>query len=371
MRILYHHRTLADGAEGIHIDAMVDAFRALGHEVRLCGPAAGPAGGGSRLGVVKSWLPGVAFEGASIAYNAPEFLAMRHVLADWRPDLVYKRHARYDVGPGLAASRAGVRMVLEVNAVYSERPYRDFEPQALHAVAARMERAALRRADLVVAVSSPMARQVKMLADRDAVVMPNGADPSVFDPGVTAPAAGPWSSAGLLLGWTGGLRRWHGLDLLLDALALLPPDVQLLIVGDGPARPDIESRMLERGLRGRVFITGQVPRADVPAYLAAMDVGVVADERTGVASPMKLLEYMAMAKAVVAPDLPNIRDIVSDGASGLLFRPGSAEDLSEKVRRLSDEPLRRSLGLAARSTVIRERNWQAIASRVLALAGRS
>lgn len=371
MRILYHHRSLAQGAEGIHIDAMVEAFRAIGHEVRVIGAAASSGARSSRAAAVKASLPGLAFEAASIAYNVPEYLTMRRELRDWRPDLVYKRHARYDIGPLVAANQAGVPVVLEVNAVYSERPYRDFEPQALQPLAARLERQALRAARTVIAVSSPMAAQVKHLARRDALVVPNGADPDRFNPSSVEPRLGPWSGPGLVLGWSGGLREWHGLDLLLEALALLPGNVRLLVVGDGPARPAVEARAAQLGVTDRVFITGLVPREAMPSYVAAMDVGVVADERTGVASPMKLLEYMAMGKAVVAPDLPNIRDIVAHGQTGLLFEPARAGSLSRAVEQLSTDLARQQLGHAARTLVITQRNWRAIAKHVLAASAQA
>lgn len=367
MRILYHHRTLADGAEGIHIASMVDAFRALGHEVRVCGAAATPGGTATRAAALKAWLPGVAFEAASVVYNVPEHVAIRRAIAEWSPDLLYKRHARYDVGPLLAAQRAALPSVLEVNAVYSERPYRDFEPQALQPVAARLERAALRAATTVVAVSSPMADQVQQLSGRRAIVVPNGADPELFDPARVVPARGAWSDSGLVVGWSGGLRAWHGLDLLLDAVAALPQDITLLVVGDGPARVDVEAHARRLGLSGRIFITGLVPRDAMPSYVAAMDVGVVADERTGVASPMKLLEYMAMAKAVVVPDLRNLRDVVTAEQTGLMFRPGRAEDLRTAICRLADAALRQRLGRAAREIVVRDRNWRAIATQILAM----
>jgi glycosyltransferase involved in cell wall biosynthesis len=366
MRILYHHRTLADGAEGIHIASMVDAFRALGHEVRVCGATAAPGRKATRAATLKARLPGVAFEAASVAYNLPEYLAMRRAIREWRPDLLYKRHARYDVGPVLAARRASLPTVLEVNAVYSARPYRDFEPQVLQPIAACLERVALRAATTVMAVSSPMAAQVQRLAGRAAIVVPNGADPIAFDPATVTPATGPWSDGGLLLGWSGGLRAWHGLDLLLEALAGLPTDVRLLIVGDGPARADVEAQALRLGLDKRIFITGLLPAAAMPSYVAAMDVGVVAHERTGVASPMKLLEYMAMGKAVVAPDLPNIRDVLTAERTGLTFAAGRAEDLRTAIERLTDEALRHRLGQAARDMIVRERNWHAIAAQVLA-----
>jgi glycosyltransferase involved in cell wall biosynthesis len=372
MRILYHHRTLGDGAEGIHIAEMVRAFRALGHEVRVLGPAAAGPASSTRAARVKAWLPGLVFEAASVALNGPEYLAMRREIAAWQPDLVYKRHARYDVGPVLAARRAGVPVILEVNAVYCARPYRDFEPQNLHPIAERLERAALRAATVVYAVSSPMAAQVEALSGRPCLTIPNGADADAFAPARVQPVVGPWTGPDtLVVGWTGGLREWHGLDLLVDAFTRLPERARLLLVGDGPLRVQVECQARERGVADRVFVTGRVDRNALPGYVAAMDIGVVADERTAVASPMKLLEYMAAGKAVVAPDLPNLRDVVTPGTNGMLFDAGSAEALAGALAQLAAAPLlREQLGTAARAYVIGRGNWRAIAEQVIAISAR-
>ena len=117
MRILYQHRTLADGAEGVHIAAMVEAFRTLGHEVRVIGVAAdGAASSGSSLAArVKRSLPRPLLELATLAVNAPEYVAMLGEIRRFQPDLLYKRHGRFDLAALAAARRSGVPAVLEVN----------------------------------------------------------------------------------------------------------------------------------------------------------------------------------------------------------------------------------------------------------------
>ena len=136
------------------------------------------------------------------------------------------------------------------------------------------------------------------------------------------------------MGWSCSSTRWRG-----------SRDARLLIVGDGPARAAIEARAAALHLSERLIITGRIPHADVPDYVAAMDVAVVAHDRTGVASPMKLLEYMAMAKVVVAPSLDNVKDVVDDERTGLLFAPGDVEALAAALERLAgDASLRLRLG---------------------------
>ena len=370
MRILYHHRTLADGAEGIHIAEMVSAFRGLGHEVRVHG-LAGPEGGGPGVAHrIKPLLPPAAFEMAAVASNLPDSIGVRHAIRAARPDFLYKRHARLDVGALTAARRAGIPSVLEVNCLFSAAEYERFEPAAFPGLVARLERQALAGADVVLAVSTPLARQIERLAGVSAVVLPNGADPGRFDPSRADHLRIRREyglGTGVVVGWTGVMRQWHGLELLIEAIAHVP-EARLLIVGGGPAQPMVEAHAARRGIADRIVITGRVPQEEVPDHLAAMDVAVVASERTGVASPMKLLEYMAMRRAVVAPRLENIQDLVTEGRDGLLFEPDSAADLARALRRLiDDETLRRALGGEARRTVEATHTWRANAERVVGL----
>ena len=371
MRILYQHRTFADGAEGVHIAAMVDAFRALGHEVRVMGVAAGGATSPTSTAAarLKQAMPAPLMELATFAVNAPEYVATLAEIRRFRPDLLYKRHARFDVAALAAARQAGVPAVLEVNCLFSQPPYVEFEPMTFLRLATAVERRALRLASLVVAVSSPLARMARTLAGVDAVVAANGADTTRFDPRAAdrERVRRRYALADrLVVGWVGVLRDWHGLELLLDSVGRLA-NVHLLVVGDGPGREALDRRAQALGIADRVTVTGRIPHDEMPHFIAAMDIAVVADERTGVASPMKLLEYMAMGRAVVAPAMDNIRDVVSDRVNGLLFEAGSREALSACLRELHDDRgLRAALGASARASVERDRTWTRIADGILA-----
>jgi glycosyltransferase involved in cell wall biosynthesis len=238
----------------------------------------------------------------------------------------------------------------------------------LRRVAFALERRALQAASLALPVSSPLADRIRRLVPTRVVTLPNGADPVRFDP-AGADETGVRHRLGLdsavVVGWSGILRAWHGLELLLNAVARVD-GVTLLIVGDGPARPALEARAASLRIADRVIVTGRVPHAGMRDYIAAMDIAVVADERTGVASPMKLLEYMAMARPVVAPDLPNIRDVVRPDIEGLLFEPNSSDALAGALRQLAADPaLRERIGRLGRARVDAERNWQANARAVV------
>lgn len=373
VNILYHHRTLADGAEGIHIHEMIEAFRALGHHVSVQAIAReAEAGRGSEsvLASIRRRLPQGLFELAAIALSGSDYLRVARRVRAEEPDLVYKRHALFDVGAILAARRRGVPVVLEVNTAYSAPSLRQFEPLRLAGLARRAERLSLRAATLVVAVSSPLADYLRELAGPGVTVMvlPNGVNPARFDP---ARAGGAQVRARLglegrfVVGWAGVLRRWHGIEVLLDALAKTPA-AHLLLIGDGPDRPLFEQLARERGLTSRLVVTGRVPHDAMPDHLAALDVAVAADDRTGFASPMKIVEYMAMARPVVLPRLRNFEDLVEHERTGLFFRHGDAGDLAAQIARLqSSDALRARLGRAAREEVETRLNWRRNAEAVL------
>ena len=145
--------------------------------------------------------------------------------------------------------------------------------------------------------------------------------------------------------------------------------IHLLIVGDGPVHHQLEAQARRLGLVGAVTFTGRVTHAEVRPHVAAMDV-CVSPHSTFYASPMKVLEYMAMGKAVIAPAMDNIRDLIGDGRNGRLFEPGMTKTLTAAMRDLvEDVQLRRTLGEKARRSVVDQFNWRCNALQIVKAAG--
>jgi glycosyltransferase involved in cell wall biosynthesis len=380
MRILYHHRTLADGAEGVHIQEMVEAFHALGHEVVVHAVAKPRARGEGSQGVVshiKALLPQSCFELVALAYNVVDLVTVLRTLRRYRPDLLYKRHALYDLGAIFAARIRGVPVILEVNAAYSSPVYQALERIRFRRIARFCERLSVNSATVVAAVSTPLRDLLAAVAQRldHIIVVPNGANPARFTTnpaGAAEVRARLQADADLLVGWCGILRGWHGVELLIAAIKQTT-GIRLVVIGDGPDMARVQRIACEQGVAARTVFTGRVPYDLMPSYLAAVDIAVAADDRTGYASPMKMLEYMAAGRAVVAPRLPGVEDIITDEVDGLLFTPGDGEALAGAIRRLAaDAPLRERLGRAGRLKIERERNWQQNAQTVCeAVRGRA
>jgi glycosyltransferase involved in cell wall biosynthesis len=157
-----------------------------------------------------------------------------------------------------------------------------------------------------------------------------------------------------LVAYAGHLYAWKGVEVLLDALAQLP-GVQGLIVGGHAAEPDLERvrrRADELGLAGRLTFTGLVEPARVAEHLARASILVLPNPASAIStsftSPLKLFEYMAARRAIVASDLPSLREVLTDGENALLVAPGDPGAIAAAIRRLiADRALAARLARAA------------------------
>jgi glycosyltransferase involved in cell wall biosynthesis len=383
MRIVLHHRTQGQGVEGVHLLGMARGFASAGAEVAIVSPpgvrvqgsrdpatpAASPRGPWRALA---ERLPEFLFELAEIAYNVPAYLRLRRALRMFGAQALYERYAFFNVAGALAARSARVPLILEVNYTASTPLYRR-RSRLLLPLARAAERFVFRRAHLVAAVSSVLSRRVAeagVPAER-IVTLPNAADPERFRPELSG--LGVRARYGLdgarVIGFTGAFFPWHGVRLLIDALPGLlreVPDAAVLLVGEGPERPDLEERVRKAGLEKRVRFTGWVGHEELPAHVAAFDVAVMPDSNE-YGSPMKIYEYMAMGKPVVAPRLGPLQDGVRDGETGILFERLDASALEAALSSLlRDEARRLRMGTRAREHVLESHTWLRNAERILA-----
>jgi glycosyltransferase involved in cell wall biosynthesis len=262
-------------------------------------------------------------------------------------------------------------MLLEVNApLFEERA--KYDGIALPWLARWSERYTWSGADYVLAVTEVLAKRVEAagVSRENIVVIPNGINPDdfggEFDNEQAKRRLG--LEGRLVLGFTGFLREWHGLEKVIELVASANQGWHLLIVGDGPARDALEKRAMALNVTNRLTITGVVGRDHVAAHVAAFDIALqpaVVDY----ASPLKLFEYMALGRPVVAPAQPNIMEILTDGKDALLFDPRDPRGLGSAVERLCrDAGLRERIGEAARRTIhLRRLTWADNAARVTEL----
>lgn len=326
------------------------------------------------LGVEDS-LPG---EMRRILYNQEVLAQLVRRFENHRPDFIYERASLYSTA-GIQLARALKRpLILELNSplAVEQATYRQ---TGLGKLSARAERWILSRADAVVAVSYSLREYaISLGAAPDRVhVVPNGVNPELFHPNAASDLnTGPDLGDGPVLGFVGGLRPWHGVEVLpalLERLIGRYPDIRLVIAGDGPLRGDLERDARERGLERSIVFTGALPHEEIPAWIRRFDIALAPYPRPKhdfYFSPLKIFEYMACGVPVVAAGLGQIPDIVRDGETGLLYQPDESGTLLAACEHLLDEPrLRESLGRAAAKDTHASYTWDRNAERVTDLAG--
>jgi glycosyltransferase involved in cell wall biosynthesis len=296
-----------------------------------------------------------------------------------RPDVVYFR-AGTNVLPILLRRALGSRVVLEVNA----DPREFLEVEGAGASARRLARWTLgvsaRASDLVVALTPGLAR--RLIEDfgvpRDKIaVIPSATDPAHFAPVEAAVAR---RHVGIepdrpVVGFMGLFYRHQGVPTLLHAMAKLRPGMPrllALVVGDGVMRRPWQGMARALHIDEGVWFTGQVPYAEAPAYVNAMDVVVAPfTARRGETSPFKVLDALACARPVVASDLPSVRPLSASGAL-VLVPPDDPAALADAVAGLLTDPVHRvAMGWKGRGFVEQHASWDRVAAALVeALARR-
>jgi len=220
-----------------------------------------------------------------------------------------------------------------------------------------------RRVDLVISPTESVARVLRGLGvDAPIKVVRNGVDIAPFLRVARGFGAADESRAserrrlgiaadGVLFAYSGRLSLEKNLPVLVDAFAEVArrvPSAGLVLVGDGPARRDIEVAVERAGLSGRVRLTGMVPYDRMPLQLAPCDVWVSASVTE--VDPLTVIEAMAAGLPVVGAAAPGLTDTVEPGITGLLATPDDARALAECMITLANDPgLRRTMSDAARA----------------------
>lgn len=381
LSIVYHHRTMGDGAEGIHVAEIVRALKELGHRVNLVCPRVARTSPGLQdqppaLVQASPKLPRRLKQSLEIAYNAITYARVRRAIHRYQPDLIYERYSSYNFGGVMAARHHRVPLILEVNATYAGKFGSEF-PVVFPRSLAMAEKYSLQYATGIVVVSNALRECVEMRGVRPEVVH---VSPNAINPGKIASLVSSHSRAAIrqelrledsvVVGFVGSLREWHGIDFLaqaIPAIAVECPKVKFLIVGSGNLKSLLVDVINENGLADRVILTGALPHERVFPHIAAMDIGLMPDSNPW-GSPMKVLEYMAIGCVPVGPDLGPMMEIVANDVTGKLFR---RRDLTQFVSTLvelaKDENLRRRLSENAQRYVYENRTWQNNAGEIIDL----
>ncbi len=173
--------------------------------------------------------------------------------------------------------------------------------------------------------------------------------------------------AGRMVVYAGHLYPWKGSHVLARAGQFLPEDVTIYIVGGTPADVIAFRTYVQSEELAQVRVVGHVPPTQVPVWLRAADIVALPNSAQSVigsryTSPLKLYEYLASGRPIVASDVPAIREVISDGETGVLVVPDDPAALAGGIGTLLSDQLRADrIGNSGREWV-QSRTWDARAN---------
>lgn len=296
-------------------------------------------------------------------------------------DLIHERFNLLALGGAWASKRLGIPFVLEVNAdLLEQRRFKGMPERGLRRLfAIWATRMCFSTAARIICISPRLKEHLKTkwhVDDSKLTVLPIAADVDTFKPSYDTETIR--KSLGLttepVVLWVGGFYPWHDLSLLLDSFSLLlkrRPDARLVLVGDGNTRSSVIDRVAKNGLSHAVIMTGAVAHSEVPEMLSIADVAAVPSppitaSSGGTGTPLKLFEYMAAGKAIVATALDEAADVIRDGHNGVLVEPGDVNSFAETMLKLINDPEERlRLGRNAREQAINQYSWEHYTRRLI------
>ena len=356
MKILYHHRIASKDGQYVHIEAITTELVKLGHELVMVAPSVAEnndfGSDGGWVSKVRQFMPKFISELLELAYSVLAFLKLSIAIMKHRPDVIYERYNLYLPAGIWAKKLFKLPLLLEVNSpLYLERD--EYGGVALPRLAKWTERYAWQHADKVLPVSNVLASYVKAegVPDDKIVVIPNGVNLDLFKPKERKNRKPEFDNK-LVVGFVGFCREWHKLDEVLITLNQHEnKSLFFLVVGDGPAIPELRKLAKELGFEDRFHVTGLVERDAMPFWLDQIDIALQSSV-TPWASPLKMLEYMAKGLTILAPKAPNIEELITHEETALLFSPDDLQSFTATLNTLcGDETLCKTLGERAQKKI--------------------
>lgn len=290
-----------------------------------------------------------------------------HVVLHHDYDVVHYRNVWDGLFVAQNKKRFGYKTLFEVNGLPSielKYHYPGIDSALLLKIK-EQEIAALHLSDAIVCPSHVTKDYLASLGvDRTLVtVIPNGVSPSDFSPSPLPVREGRVPT----LLYIGTLADWQGLEVVIKALPkiLEQQQIQLRLVGRGRSRQrKFLSKQIRRlGVEGSVIVQPAVPHHEVPALIAGADIciaplGLNDRNVTQGACPIKVLEYMAAARPLLASNLPIVRELVREDVDALLFSPSDPDDLARQaLTLLNDFELSKRLAESASVRALTKFTW--------------
>lgn len=386
MKILFYspHPTLyfdAPTGYGSHMRGMVQGFKEEGHTVEILVLGKKPQSTDSNAPstsiktLLKNVIPKIIWrtlkEIQQIRFDKHAAKELLRTVQTFQPEMVYERSAWMSNGSVKVLKSFNLQHVVEINAPFEEE-VKSFEkaPSFIAFLGKTKLKFLLQSADLILPITSSLQTYLierYELNSIKCVVVPNAIEKHEIQINESRVAAINKQfnlSEVTVLGFVGSIFPYHGVDRLITGVSKLKyTDIAILIVGDGYLIPELKELASELGIASRVHFTGSVPKEDIYNYISAMDI-LTLPNTEWYCSPVKLFEYGAFGKTILAVNEAGVSDVMTNEEGQLFENNDSAfqdallvaitaiDALEEKAKKFQQK-------------VLAKHNWRANAQKVL------
>jgi len=314
-----------------------------------------------------------------LLYEINSLLYLTFYILKWKPDVIYLRQGLFEVFPPILARLFGVPYVIEKNGIMED----EFRSRGFSEIVIKILRLAeeinFRLSDKIVCVTEGIKREIVRrykVNEGKLVVIPNGANIELFRPldkhecrrklGLEEDA--------FYIGFVGSFAPWQGLDILIEAAKQLKEQgycqIKYILVGSGERELSLRQKVREYKLEQEIRFIGRVTYEQVVYYVNACDIAIApfTKERNSIigVSPLKLYEYLACGRPVIASRVDGIKEVIEEGKCGYLFEPGDAEELAKRIiQSYQERDTLQEMGLRGRRLVENKYSWRMTAKRIV------
>ena len=319
----------------------------------------------------------ISHELSQVAYNIKFVYNAYSILKKHKPDILYHRYSTFNFSGTILSFLTKKPLILEFNSSALWKTEKGVKHR-FKISRFLIERLNLNWANIIVVVSAELKRKLirDRIDERKVIINTNGADPEFYNPAVHKKDLR--SIYGInkkyLVGFAGMFGQWHGVETLVSCIKHVVHkngETHFILIGDGILRDKLEQIAKNDGTLNFVTFTGIIPKKEMACYLNACDILVsphrnMADGQPFFGSPIKLFEYMAMGKPIVASKVGQLEDILENERNALLVPPDDPVELAKAILRLvSDGNLGENLGRRARIDLINNYTWEHNVKRVI------
>ena len=370
--MLYDLQLEGHGAGTTHTMELFENLKKVGNEANLFVPKPKDAASYKRANI--SYLPilnipllrGVSYQLILFFYYL--LYQTKHT----KPDFIYSRISLFTISPLILSKLLKIPYVVEINGLGMEELKLSNTSKLTIQIFKVNEKLNYKHSKRIIAVTQGVKEGIKELnniPDDKIAVIENGANTDLFRPMNREKARKELKLDDncKYIGFSGAFSQWHGLEDLVKSAPLILKEVEntkFLLVGDGELKEQIIQMVNDLNLIDNFIFIDRVPYEEVPEYVNAFDICLILKKKDIPGSPLKLWEYMACGKPVIATNTEDFKAL-EDYNAGILVDPEKTEEVADAIiTLLKDKKLREKMGKNGRKYVVENRSWERVARAV-------